>query len=118
MPSVLNRVKHKTTVYAATLSSVARISVIALDISTLVFKPITPELCRTTYCAKSNTPIMMSKACVAITTAAHVLNKNLKNINVSISDEYYQGGFSDEIVNTLRMSRIHRVFRTKWLKNG
>jgi hypothetical protein len=44
-------------------------------------------------------------------TATHALKNHLKNMNVSISDEYCQDGFSNETVNTLRTIRIHRDFR-------
>jgi hypothetical protein len=49
--------------------------------------------------------------------AAAVLNIHLKNIHVSMSDEYCQGGFSNGTVNTLRTSRICKDFQEKQARN-
>ena len=72
-----------------------------------------PEALATTLWAASNTPITIVHVFVTIRTAAADLNAHLKNIHVSMSDEYCQDGFSNETVNTLRADRIRRVFRAK-----
>jgi len=54
---------------------------------------------------------------VTMRTAQNVLKIHLKNIQVSTSDEYCQGGFSNGTVNTLRTSRICKDFQEKQAQN-
>jgi hypothetical protein len=77
----------------------------------------TPALLFTTLCPTSKIPMTIFHVFVTMRTAQKVLKIHLKNIQVSTSDEYCQGGFSNGTVNTLRTSRICKDFQEKQARN-